>query len=46
MEVGNISACWSMLQNLPEEESFSWEGEITVENTLGDNVGCNISAEF
>jgi len=42
MVVGNISACWSMLQNLPEEDSLSWEGEMTVENTLGERVGCNI----
>ena len=42
MVVGNISACWSMLQNLPPEDSASWEGEITVENTLGDKVGWSI----
>ena len=42
MVVGNISACWSMLQNLPQEDSLSWDGEITVANTLGERVGCSI----
>ena len=36
-----------MLQNLPPQEvSDSWDGEMTMENTLGDMVGLSIlSAE-
>ena len=36
---GNMSACCSMLQNLPVEASVSWDGEMTVANTPGDRVG-------
>ena len=36
-----------MLQNLPEELSSSCEGDITIENTLGDMVGLSMwSAEL